>query len=66
MNAALRSVLPSALVAAALMAILVLWIRTEPFAVARTTQIALTIALLLAIAVLLWLVSRAERQDATS
>jgi uncharacterized membrane-anchored protein len=66
MSAALRSVVALAAVAVALMAILDLWIRAKPFDMARATQIVLTIALLVAIAVLLWLVHRVERTDAGS
>lgn len=56
----IRSLTPLVLIALALMLSLAVWIRMQPLDMPRTAQVALSVALLVAIAVLLWLVRRAD------
>jgi ABC-type microcin C transport system duplicated ATPase subunit YejF len=55
---------PFVLIALALMVALDVWIRVRPLDMPRALQLALSVALLVAIAVLLWLVRRVERAGA--
>ena len=62
MREVLRPLLPAAAGAAVCAAVLVAWIRAEPLDLRRALQVALSLALVAAVAALLLLVLRAERE----
>ena len=66
MREVLRPLLPAVAGAAVCAAALVAWIRAEPLDMPRALQLALSLALVAAVAALLLLVLRVEHEDDTN